>query len=100
MSEQRVTYKIRRAGSNMFSCGAIYTNSTKQTGEVVVQWSKKGKEWTTEKLLKAHLTKCIEMTGGVPSNWEIFELTYNATPIEEWIDNKMLVKILSHNKEN
>jgi hypothetical protein len=83
----------------MFSCGSIVTHLTNTTNEVVVRWAKKGKEWTTEKLLKAHLTKCIEMTGSVPSNWEIFELTYNATPIEEWIDNKMLIKILSHHKE-
>lgn len=92
-----VTYKIRKKGTNMFSCGAIASSSEK-SGRVEVNWSKKGKEWTSEKLFKAHLTKCIEYTGGIPADWEIFELTYNVTPVETWIDANMFVKMMSHQK--
>ena len=97
MSESPITYKIRRKGSEMFSCGAI-ASSSERSGRVEVSWSKKGKEWKSEKLFKAHLTKCIEYTGGIPDNWEIFELNYKATPIAEWIDANMLIKMLTHKK--
>ncbi len=82
----------------MFSGGAISSYLTEQLGKVEVHWSKKGKEWPSKKLLNIHLNKCIDYTGGIPDDWEIIELTHNATPVAEWIDGDMLIKILRQYK--
>lgn len=94
MSDAPVTYKIRRG--SYFSNGII--TQQYRDDQYTVKWSKKGKEWTSEKLLKAHLTKWIELTGSIPADWEIFELHYETKPVMDWIDNNMLAKILTYKK--
>lgn len=65
-----------------------------QTAIFDVTWSRKGKVWTNEKLLKAHLLK-YTIANGLPSDWEVLEVTEIPTkPMNEWVDAKMLVKLL------
>lgn len=93
-------YKIRDTNSGLYSHGIIHTNGSKRRNAVVVKWSKKGKEWTSEKLVKDHLLKCIAF-GGIPTHWEIIEFTQQPSrSLHEWIDANMLVKILKVNHTN
>ena len=88
-----VVYKIRNP-AGLFSHGVIVQQ--KWDGVWRVHWSKTGKEWKTEKAVKAHLAKALKTISGV-SSWEIvtMEVIYHPTkPIDEWVDNKMLVAIL------
>jgi len=85
-------YKIRRGTS--FSHGVITSSRWNGKTEYNVKWSKRGKEWTTEKAVKDHLIKAVSV-GISMADWEILELVYNPTkPIEEWVDAKMLMTIL------
>lgn len=92
--EKRV-YKIRRNGS--FSNGTInmeYADQTYKKKIPSVNWSRKGKEWSSEKTVKDHLFKWIS-NGGSVVGWEVVEVVYSPTkPINDWIDPAMLIKIL------
>jgi hypothetical protein len=94
--DQIITYKIRDTNTKMFSHGIILRDRRELSH--TVRWSKKGKEWVSKKLLYAHLTKWVDTTGTLPGNWEIFELTYQTSSINEWIDANLLVKILTYQK--
>lgn len=94
-------YKIKDRDNGLFSNGSVNRFYSKEENRVVIQkWSKKGKEWTSDVLLKKHLLECIKL-GGIPSSWEVMEFTQEpAKELNDWIDNEMLVKILkiNHNK--
>ena len=82
-------YKIRNK-AGFFSKGRITTG---YNGKPTVQFSKQGKEWTTEKAVKDHLIKWIS-EAGVP-DWELVTVTYEPTPpIQDWFDDKMLASLL------
>jgi len=95
-------YKIKDKDTGLYSHGVISRWSTKRDEELTIQkWSKKGKEWTSEVLVKKHLMACIEL-GGIPASWEIEEFTQQPSKeLNKWIDAKMLVKILQidHSKQ-
>jgi len=91
-----VRYKIRNTKTGSFSNGVVNVWTDSKTGkkEMLLNWSKKGKEWTTERALKNHLLKVIS-TMGMPKDWEIVQVTYQPTkPISEWVDAKMLMQVL------
>ena len=88
-------YKIRsKTNLSYFSHGVItkgYNNN-----QSFINWSSKGKVWTTEKNVKAHLLKCIQ-SGIDISRWEVIEVVYSPTkPMDEWVDAKMLMAILKN----
>lgn len=92
-----MAYKIRNTKTGQYSHGNISVWQKK----MYIKWSAKGKEWTNEKNLRAHLLKCATLDG-IPTDWEVIEIKHVATkPIEEWIDNEMLMKLLkiNHNKK-
>ena len=97
--EKRV-FKIRIKGTNSYSNGTInllYDRETKKK-HPEVNWTRKGKEWTNEKNVKAHLLKFVS-NGGDIGNWEVVEVVYAPTkPIDEWVDTVMLMKILQQNQ--
>lgn len=95
MSDEIITYKIRRG--QLFSNGVIVT-AYGSDDKVMVNWNRKGKEWKTKKALKDHLTKWVSLMGNIPADWEIFELTYKATPVMDWVDSDMLTMILTYKK--
>jgi hypothetical protein len=95
MSETK--FKIRRPCGD-FSKGAVTSDwdSINNTKTYKVTWDKNGKEWCTEKTLKSHLMKCAKC-GILDQSWEILEVKYHPTkPIDEWIDQKMLIQILKN----
>ena len=86
-------YKIRSSGG-LFSHGVISKSRWVKDQPYVVKWSTKGKEWTTERAIKQHLSKAIA-SGVSVTGWEILQVTYTPTkPLDEWIDAKMLMTIL------
>lgn len=86
----QVKYKIRNTVSGQFSHGVVLHLAN----QPYIKWSSKGKEWNSEKAVKNHLVKAIESNISM-ANWEIVQLVYTLTkPIEDWVDAKMLVKIL------
>ena len=90
-------YKIQDKRNGLFSNGIIYNRQGSKEKKIpLVRWNKKGKQWASEELLKKHLMNCIELTGGIPSEWEVMEFTQEPSrKLHEWIDSKMLMKILS-----
>ena len=90
-----VVYKIRWWMS--YSNGIInecYTGDYSKKSYSVNWSTRKGKEWTSEKNLKAHLLKCLQRGINI-SEWEVLELRYHPTkPINDWVDAKMLCKVL------
>ena len=92
MATGDIIYKIRHTVTGQFSHGVVQARCRDR--DACVKWSRKGKEWTSEKNVKAHLTKAIG-AGVNMANWEILELQYLPTkPINDWFDAKMLVKLL------
>lgn len=88
---EETVFKIRNQ-AGQFSHGVI--NKQRHTGKWFINWSNHGKQWKTEKAVKAHLAKALKLVSGVAS-WEIIQVTYSSTkPIEDWVDDKMLVDIL------
>jgi len=88
-------YKIRNINSGSFSHGIIRKSRWSAEEHWFVKWSKKGKEWATEKAVKDHLMKVIEVNGNIPDFWEIVEFTQQPSKtLHDWIDSKMLCKIL------
>lgn len=86
-------YMIRNSETKQFSGGIIRRGWQKSH---YVNFKARGKVWTTETLLKQHLLKCFQQNVKM-ENWEIVEVQYVPTkPIEEWVDGKMLLKILKN----
>jgi len=93
------SYKIRRIDDGRFSHGVVTHRRPfvfGSAGEIRhdVKWSSKGKVWNTEKAVKSHLTIALQF--GLPiAQWEIVEVVLLPTkPMDEWIDAKMLLKVL------
>lgn len=62
-----------------------------------VGWSKRGKQWTQEKYLKAHLLKYAQSSSSCDwsTTWEVVEIVEKPTkPIDDWFDVDMVLKIL------
>ena len=91
-------YKIRDKENNLFSSGSINRSESKRENCVqILRWNKKGKQWSSDVPLKKHLLECIKL-GGIPSSWEVMEFTQEPSKeLNQWIDDKMLVKILKMN---
>jgi hypothetical protein len=90
-------YKIRNTTTGFFSHGIVSMWRSNVYGETSVKWSRSGKTWLTEEGIKSHLLKCYAAYG-IPSTWEIVEVEYKPTkPVNEWVDAKMLLKILKLN---
>jgi hypothetical protein len=90
-----VTYKIRKA-NGLFSHGVINHSHYSPAGDNVygIKWSSKGKEWSSEKTVKDHLLKCAQK-GILEDTWEVIQVVHQPTkPISEWIDDKMLIKLI------
>lgn len=84
-------YKIRIKGTHSYSHGVIVRTWADQGWKV--RWSSKGKEFPNERSITNHLMKAASK--GILGNWEIIEVIHQPTkPLEEWIDQKMLMKIL------
>ena len=96
MDKPVTIYKIRdKSYPSPYYSHGIITGFDKERGYIAIKFSKKGKEWTSEKTVKDHLTKVIEKIGGIPSHWEIMEFTQQPSrELNDWIDGKMLVKML------
>jgi hypothetical protein len=95
MSEAK--FKIRNS-YGQYSKGVVMGGWDRQFEHKTfyINWGKKGKEWTSEKTLKTHLLKCAQC-GILDSTWEILEVKYHPTkPVNDWIDQKMLLKILKN----
>lgn len=89
-------YKIRDTNTGLYSNGLVRPSNK----ETTVGWSKKGKMWTSEALVKKHLMKCITDAHGIPDNWEVVKLIEEPVKsMDEWIDAQMLVEILKHTKK-
>ena len=59
-------------------------------------WKANGKEWSSEKTLKAHLLKCIEKRVDM-SGWEIMEFTQQPSKsLNDWCDAKMTMAALKY----
>ncbi len=87
-------YQIRKLSNPVYySQGAIYRWSDTHK----VNWTfKKGKIWKTEKAVKAHLLKYLTLVGSV-DDLEIIEIVEIPTkPAHDWIDAKMLTKVLKN----
>ena len=90
-----VTYKIRKA-NGWFSHGVITERRWHSDNTKIyhIRWSGKGKEWSSEKTVKDHLLKCAQK-GILEETWEVIQVVHQPTkPISEWIDAKMLMKII------
>jgi hypothetical protein len=96
---EKKAFKIRKKDfGSYYSHGVINTHydSATKIRTPFVKWSSKGKEWTSEKNVKDHLLKFIQL-GGTVDDWEVIEVIYHPTrPIEDWIDDKMLMKVLKN----
>lgn len=93
---EKVVYKIYNKVTGSFSNGIIMTEYDGKSKKKIpyVRFGKKGKEWSNEKNVKDHLLKYVSLGGSV-ANLEVVELRYHPTkPIDDWIDAKMLMKIL------
>ena len=91
-----MTFKIRRTsfpGEYEYSKGIIQSNWSDQ--KYNVRWTiKGGKEWVLEKLVNDHLLKCVQKGIDI-SAWEVIEVVHlPMKPINEWFDEKMLMKVL------
>lgn len=87
-------YKIRKRGTTFYSSGVVNSVRWGATKSFLVRFNGKGKEWTQEKNLKAHLLKCMQ-SGIKMDDWEVVEVIYQPTkPILDWFDQKMLVQVL------
>jgi hypothetical protein len=90
-----MTFKIRH-GEDYYSHGVIGSNYWDKDKKPTLGWSKKGKEWKTEKGVKDHLLKWITKGGSI-EGWEVVEVVYHPTkPMSEWVDAKMLMKVLKN----
>jgi hypothetical protein len=95
MAEPITIYKIKNNSNGQYSHGIIRTNRWAAEKHWFVKWSKKGKEWLTEKAVKDHLMKVIDVNGSVPTHWEIMEFTQQPSKtLHDWIDANMLCKML------
>lgn len=99
MDKPVTIFKIKNTSNGYFSHGVImnYSEMKKDPNKTYmnIKWSRKGKEWTSEETVKEHLLKVIELVGSVPDSWEIMEFTQQPSKsLHDWIDNKMLVKML------
>ena len=90
-------YKIKRG--DQFSQGAISIPSWGQRA-AFVKWSKKGKVWSSERLLVAHLVKAI--TSGLNvEDWEIVEIGERPTKgLLDWLTANDLMKIIKNTAQN
>ena len=89
-------YKIKDKKTGLYSHGSVngYDYPNFKSVSERIKWSRKGKEWTSEKLVKDHLLKCIGY-GGIPSSWEIMEFTQQPSrELNEWMDAKMTMAVL------
>jgi hypothetical protein len=96
-----MAWKIYHKTSGLWSNGIIqegyYTSGPTGTRNRVVRFSKKGKEWKTEKGVKDHLLKWLLFGNAIPKEWEIVEVVYAPTkPMEEWLDAKMTLALLKN----
>jgi hypothetical protein len=88
-----MVWKIRRG--ELWSNGVIAKKRWNE--KPTVMFSKKGKEWTSEKLVKAHLLKWLLAGNSIPKEWEIIEVVYAPTrPMEEWLDANMTFLVLKN----
>ena len=87
-------YKIRD-WNGLYSHGVItHRRHSSFNQSYVIKWSTKGKEWTSEKSVKDHLLKCAQK-GILSEKWEVIKILEEPTkPISEWVDAKMLIKII------
>lgn len=84
-------FKIRNTRTLLYSTGRIPLNNNE------LRFTKNGKNWASEKLLKAHLLKCITSGINISKEWEVVKLVEEPVPaMSEWIDNQMLMEILKH----
>jgi len=82
-------YKIRKKGTKMYSRGRVSATGLRGKRVYGVRWKANGKEWPSEKALKAHLLKCIEQ-GVDMDGWEIMEFTQQPSKaFNDWCDAKM-----------
>lgn len=85
-------YMIRNSETKQFSSGIIRRSWQKSH---FVNFKTRGKVWTSQTLLKQHLVKCFQKNIKM-EHWEIVEVQYVPTkPIEDWVDGKMLIKIIN-----
>lgn len=84
---------VNRHGT--YSKGIIHSGRSSNGNTHFVQWADlKGKVWTSEKNVKEHLLKCTQK-GISMDGWRIVEVFERETkPIHDWVDGKMLVKII------
>ena len=61
-------YKIRDTETGLYSHGTLNKWHSGNTKKTQVTFSKKGKSWTSEALIKRHLMRCITDAYGVPGN--------------------------------
>jgi hypothetical protein len=88
-----VTYKIKN-DLGMFSHGIIQSRWRPEGTYYYVRFTGKGKDWTSEQNVKAHLLKCAQK-GILEDTWEVVQVVHQPTkPLEEWVDQKMLMKII------
>lgn len=98
MSDLITIYKIRHKNTRMYSRGRVEQQYSHGRSEKVygVKWKANGKEWATEKALKAHLLRSIEKRIDM-SQWEIMEFTQQPSKsLNEWCDAKMTMARLKN----
>lgn len=94
-------YKIRDSETGLYSTGLINKYNSNANKKTAVAFNKKGKIWTSEKLVKVHLMKCITDAYGIPGNWEVVKLVEEPVKaMDEWVDAQMLMQILKHTGKN
>lgn len=93
-------YKIRDTDTGLYSNGILDKWAISGQKKTAATFNKKGKSWTSEKLVKVHLMKCITEAYGIPGNWEVVKLIEEPVKaMDEWIDAQMLIQILKHTKK-
>lgn len=92
-----MVWVIKDPATGKYSNGVINTSH----GRPYVGWSKIGKKWTSEKLLKEHILKYSQLhsSGQCPETWQVLEVREEPTkPINDWIDASMVMRLLKKTK--
>lgn len=88
-----MVWVIKDSVTGKYSNGVIHAYN----GRPCVGWSKTGKKWSSEKLLKEHILKYSQMhaSGQCPETWQVLEVKEEPTkPVNDWIDATMVMKLL------